>query len=62
MKNFLTDCRSDLSAAMGPGDVSKVTHDDRVKMIHLRRYLDQLSDKVLQKDYVVQKTRLASSH
>ncbi|CAH1773330.1 unnamed protein product [Owenia fusiformis] len=35
----------------------KFTRQEQLRMMHLRKYLDQLTEKVLKKDYAVQKTR-----
>ncbi|XP_013404073.1 cilia- and flagella-associated protein 74-like, partial [Lingula anatina] len=48
--------------ARSGGDFPKTTEQrinrqEQLRMLHLRRYLDQLSEKVLEKDYIVQKTR-----
>ena len=40
-----------------PVSEEKTGWTDQVRMIHLRRYINQLAEKVQEKDYTVQKTR-----
>ena len=51
------NCRSDDELNLSPSMKDKIGWTDQVRMIHMRRYIDQLAQQVTDKDYIVQKTR-----
>ena len=49
-------CRSEEEDIEMPAD-GKISRKEQLRMLYLRRYLDQLDQKVKDKEYIVKKTR-----
>ena len=54
---YFSSCFSDEESEVGSTSEGNLSRNEQVRMIHMRRYIDQIREKVNEKQYLVDKTR-----